>query len=104
VPRYVSELRGDLTNPATGATTGVTVVSLSVSGARLEGSALPDTGQSCELKTEYDGKHLVMQGDVVWRTPDGAGFKFSFIDAEMEKLLRRTCASLRLQPPGIVPQ
>src|SRR5437879_2855813 len=49
VPRYLSGLRGLLSNLATGATTNVTLVNLSVSGARLEGSAPPDAGQTCEL-------------------------------------------------------
>lgn len=102
VPRYLTELPGHLSNPAIG-TTGVTLVSLSVSGARLEGSALPDTGQDCELQTECEGKQLVLCGSVVWRTKEGAGVKFASVDAEMDKLLRRTCANLRLQPPGPLP-
>jgi hypothetical protein len=100
VPRYVTELGGHVSNPATGTTTGVTLVSLSVSGARVEGSALPDTGQVCELHTECEGKQLVLRGSVVWRTKEGAGVKFESVDAEMDKLLRRTCANLMLQPPG----
>ncbi len=104
VPRYLSELRGHLSNPATGATTSVTLVNLSVSGARLEGSAFPDAGQTCELRTECDGKQLVLHCSVVWKTKEQAAVKFSSVDKEMDKLLRRTCANLRLQPPGPLPQ
>ena len=100
VPRYLAELEGHLSNPATGTTTGVMLVSLSVSGARVQGSALPETGQVCELRTECEGRQLMLRGNVVWRTPEGAGVKFESVEAEIDKLLRRTCANLRLQPPG----
>ncbi|MHB8654117.1 MAG: PilZ domain-containing protein [Terriglobia bacterium] len=100
VPRYLTELPGHLANPATGTTTGVTLVSLSVTGARLEGSALPDTGQACELQAECESGQLLLRGNVVWRTKDGAGVRFESVDEEMDKRLRRTCANLRLQPPG----
>ena len=103
VPRYLSELKGNLLNPATGAATSVALISISVSGACLEGSELPDAGQICELQTECDGKELVLRGSVVWKTKVQAGMKFSSVDAETDKLLRRTCASLRLQPPGPLP-
>lgn len=103
VPRYLSELRGHLSNPATGATTSVTLNILSVSGVRLEGSTLPDAGQPCELQTEWDGNQLVLRGSVVWRTKELAGVKFSSVDEETGKLLRRICAHLWLQPPGPVP-
>lgn len=99
VPRYLSELRGHLSNPATGATTSVTLVSLSVSGARVEGSGLPDAGQTCELQTEWDGNQLVFRGNVVWKTKEGAGVKFLSIDEDTTKLLRRICSNLRLQLP-----
>ena len=103
VPRYHSGLRGHLSNPATGATTSVTLDILSVSGARLAGSALPDAGQTCELQTEWGGKQLVLRGSVVWKTKERAGVKFSSVDEETRNLLRRTCANLRLQPPGPLP-
>lgn len=102
-PRYLTELPGHLSNPAIGTTTGVTLVSLSVTGARLEGSALPDIGQVCELQTECESGQLLLRGSVVWRTQEGAGVRFESVDEEMDKRLRRTCANLRLQPPGAVP-
>lgn len=99
-PRYVSELRGHLSNPGTAATTRVTVVSLSISGASLQGSPLPDTGQSCDLQTEWEGRELVLPCNVVWKTKEHAGVRFSSVDEETGKLLRRTLANLRLEPPG----
>lgn len=103
VPRYLSELRGHLLNAATGATTSVTLHNLSVSGARLEGSGLPNAGQTFELQTEWDGKQLVLRGSVVWKGKELAGVKFSPVDEETAKLLRRVCANLWLQPPGTMP-
>ncbi|HEV2349752.1 MAG TPA: PilZ domain-containing protein [Terriglobia bacterium] len=100
VPRYVSELRGCLLNPATDATTHVTVVSLSILGASLQGSPLPDNGQTCELQTEWEGNPFVLRCDVVWKTQEQAGVRFRSVDEETGKLLRRTCTNLRLQPPG----
>jgi PilZ domain len=103
VPRYMSELKGYLSNPATDAATSVTVVSLSISGASLQGSPLPDTGQTCELQTEWDGNPFVVRCDVVWKTNDQAGVRFQSVDEETGKVLRRTCANLRLQPLGRIP-
>lgn len=100
VPRYVSELRGYLSNPTTGATINVTLVSLSISGASLHGSPLPDAGQTCELQTEWDGRQMMILCNVVWKTKEQAGVRFSPLDEETGKLLRRTCANLRLEPPG----
>jgi PilZ domain len=103
-PRYVSELRGYLSNLATSATTSVIVDSLSISGASLHGSHLPDPGQACELQTEWDGNPFVLRCNVVWKTEARAGVRFSSVDEEAAKLLRRTCANLRLQPPGLPPR
>jgi hypothetical protein len=104
LPRYVSDLRGHLLNPATGATASVTLVDLSVSGARLEGSELPDAGQTCELQTEWEGKRLVIRGEVVWKGKGQMGLKFSSLDEETEKLVRRICANSWLVPPATVPR
>lgn len=100
VPRYLCELSGHLLNPDTGATIRVTLTILSVSGTCLQGSALPDTGQTCEVQSEWDGQQLDLSGCVVWKTKELAGVKFSSVDQEMEKLLRRICRNLRLQPAG----
>jgi hypothetical protein len=101
VPRYVSELRGHLSVPGTDATIGVTVVSLSVSGASLQGSPLPNVGQACELQTDWNGRPILLPCKVVWKTKDEAGLSFATVEEETGKLLRRTLANLRLQPPGI---
>jgi hypothetical protein len=103
LPRYASELRGRLSNLATGATTNVTLVDISVSGGHLEGPGLPDVGQTCELDTEWEGMRLVLRGHVVWKAKEHVGVRFSSLDEETEKLLRRICANLRLLPPTPMP-
>jgi len=103
VPRYVSELRARLSNLDTGATSSVTLVSLSVLGGCLEGPQLPEPGQKCELDTEWEGKCLLVQGDVVWKGRERAGLKFVSLDEAAQKLLREICANLRLQPMAPMP-
>lgn len=102
-PRYMSELKGNLSSPSTEATTSVTVDSLSISGASLHGSPLPGTGQTCELQAEWEGNPFVVRCEVVWKTNGQAGVRFHSVDEQTVKALRRTCANLRLQPPGRIP-
>lgn len=103
VPRYVSELRARVSNLATGATSSVALVTLSVLGGCLEGPQLPEAGQKCELDTEWESKRLLIQGDVVWKGREQAGVKFASLPEAAEKLLRQICASLRLQPLAPLP-
>jgi hypothetical protein len=103
VPRYISELRARVSNLATGATSSVTLVTLSVLGGCLEGPQLPEAGQKCELDTEWEGKGLLIQGDVVWKGREQAGVKFASLPEAAEKLLREICANLRLQPMAPMP-
>ncbi|MGE5327280.1 MAG: PilZ domain-containing protein [Deltaproteobacteria bacterium] len=100
LPRYISELRGDVRDSATGKSADVSLVDLSVSGARLEGNVLPDAGQTCQLHTEWEGRDLVLRGEVAWKTRKQIGMKFSSLDDETMRQLRRICASLHLAPPG----
>jgi len=102
-PRYVCELPGLLSNPATGATGEVRFVDLSVSGGRVEGPELPDAGQTCEVHTEWEGERLVLHGSVAWKVKDLAGIRFSSLDEAAENLLRRICASSRLIPRAVLP-
>jgi len=103
VPRYNSELPAHLSNPATGVASSGTVVNLSVSGGCLEGRGLPEAGQKYELHTEWQGKRLLLRGDVVWKGKEQVGVKFSSLDKGTENLLRRICSNLRLQPLGALP-
>jgi hypothetical protein len=105
VPRYISELPALLLLPATGTTSSVTVISLSILGGCLEGPRLPAIGQKCEVSTLWKGRPLRIQGDVVWKV-DGkrAGLKFVSLDEEAEKILRQICANLRLQPSAPLPR
>ena len=96
-------MRARLANPATGATSSVTLVTLSVLGGCLEGPGLPEAGQKCELNTEWKGKRLLIQGDVVWKGKERVGVKFASLDEGAEKLLREICANLTLQPLAPLP-
>jgi PilZ domain len=101
LPRYISELRGDVLNSATGASAEVSLVDLSVSGARVEGAGLPDAGQTCQLHTEWEGRHLVLPGEVAWKSRKQVGVKFSNLDEETTRQLRQICADLHIAPPGL---
>ena len=104
VPRYVSELRAGITNPATGATAKVKLLTLSVLGGCLEGKGLPESGEKCELNTEWNGQPLRLPADVVWKSKgERVGLKFASLDPATEQLLRQVCSNLRLQPFAPLP-
>lgn len=100
LPRYVCELRGLLSIPATGGSVKVTVVDLSISGGRVEGAGLPAAGQTCGLEVEWEGRHLALQIKIAWKEKDQAGVEFSSLDDAAEKLLKQICANSRLLPPA----
>jgi hypothetical protein len=103
LPRYVCELRGHILNLATGVSAEVALVDLSVAGARLEGTGLPDAGQTCQLHAEWEGRQLVVGGEVVWISREQVGMRFSSLDEETAKLVRQICANLNLVPPALHP-
>jgi hypothetical protein len=104
VPRYVSELRASVLNSATRAATDVSLITLSVLGGCLEGEDLPEPGQDCEVRTEWEGRPLELPGKVVWKAKGRrAGILFEKLDDSAEKLLRQICANLRLQPLAPLP-
>ena len=98
VPRYASELRGHVSNAATGATSNVTLVDLSIAGGRLEGPGLPDAGQVRVLHSEREGRSFRLHCQFVWKRNQQAGVKFTLLDKGTEELLRSICANLRLLP------
>lgn len=99
VPRYVSDLRARLLDPATGTTLRVKLITLSVLGGCVEGTGLPAAGLRWELETEWEGKPLRLHGDIVWNNKQKCvGLKFAPLDADTERVLRQVCANLRLQP------
>jgi len=105
LPRYLSKLPAQLSNPATGATSSVTLVNLSVSGGCLEGLGLPEAGQKCAFHAEWEGERVLLRGDVVWKGKAQVGVKFSSLDEETENLLRQICSHLRLKPlAGLPPE
>lgn len=104
VPRYVSELPASISSTATGGSTEVALITLSVLGGCLEGHSLPETGQSCELTTEWEGHPLKVRGQVVWKSQRGqAGITFTIPDKDAEKLLRQILSNLRLKPMAAPP-
>ncbi len=103
LPRYVCELPAQLFTPATEVPATVTLLDLSISGCRVEGSKVPDKGQTCELQTEWEGRGLVLRGEVVWKGKEEAGIAFSSLDGDTMKQLRRICANARLVPPAPLP-
>jgi PilZ domain len=103
VPRYISELRASLSHPASGTTSSVALITLSILGGCLEGEGLPEPVQNCEVDSEWDGRPLRLPGQVVWKIKKRAGVKFDPLDEATEKLLRQVCANLRLQPLAPLP-
>jgi PilZ domain len=104
VPRYISELRASVSNPASGAASDVSLTTLSILGGCLEGAGLPEPGQNCEVVADWDGRPLRLPGKVVWKSKGKrAGVKFDSLDPETEKMLRQVCANLRLQPLAPLP-
>ncbi len=99
VPRYVSQLRARLADPATGTASPVRLITLSVLGGCLEGSGLPAAGQKYEVSTEWEGKPLRLLAEIVWNHKGAqVGLKFAALDQDTENLLRRVCSNLRIQP------
>jgi hypothetical protein len=104
VPRYVSELQTRISNPTTGTSSDVALVTLSVLGGCIEGSALPEPGQPCELTTDWEGRPLKIQGRIVWKSQRGqAGIVFELPDKDAEKLLRQILSNLRIKPMESIP-
>ena len=104
MPRYVSELRASVSNPATGKSSNVALITLSVLGGCLEGAGLPAPGQNCEIVADWDGRELRLPGQIIWKFKDKrAGIKFDHLEPETERMLRQVCANLRLQPLAPLP-
>ncbi len=98
LPRYVSALPAHIPNPATGATSSGTLITLSIAGGCIKGLELPEAGQKCELYTDWENKRVLLRGNVVWKRKECVGVKFSPLDEETQNLLRRICSDLRLEP------
>jgi len=104
VPRYVSDLPARVSVPTTGASSNVTLITLSVFGGCVEGSELPESGQECQVSTEWEGRPLRLPGRVVWKSKEGRlGVRFASLDEEAEKSLRQVCTNLWLQPMAPLP-
>ncbi len=102
-PRYVGGFPAHLSNPATGESSSITLTTLSVFGGCLKGQTIPEVGTKCELHTEWQGKKLIVPGEIVWKIQEQAGVKFLSLDEGSNKLLRQICGDLRLQPLAPIP-
>ena len=99
VPRYIAEFQAQVSQPPGAPPQSVTLVNLSVSGCSLEGAGSLIAGQHCELTFEWEGQQFRAEATVTWKSSKGeAGLKFLYVSPTDQELLRRICATLRLQP------
>ena len=99
VPRYLTETRGQLTQPGNPDVVSVTVVTISVQGCCVKGGGLPNIGSQCLLTIPWQGRQIRAHGKVAWKQPNGlAGLRFESVDQESADNLRGLCTTLRIQP------
>ncbi len=99
VPRYITETRGQLTQPGNPDVVTVNVVTISVQGCCVKGMGIPNAGSMCLLTIFWQGRHIRVHAKVAWKQPSGqAGLKFESVDQESADSLRGLCATLRVQP------
>jgi hypothetical protein len=106
VPRYISALKGQLTEGRSEAGSGVKILTLSISGACVEGVGRLKRGEKCELKIDWS-QAVRVDADVVWKDKrNRAGLKFLPMDQDAEMRLKEICSTLKLeplQPPQVLP-
>ena len=99
VPRYIAEFHAQASQPPGAPPQSVTLVNLSMSGCSLEGAASLIAGQYCEIAFEQEGRQFRAEATVTWKSSQGeVGLKFLYASPTDLELLRKTCATLRLQP------
>ncbi len=105
VPRYLSELKAQVHQPSTGSRFAVTVVTLSVKGACIEGAGALNKAQKSQLSIDWRGKQFRADAEPTWISKEGrAGLKFVSLEKENEGVLREICATLQLQPLTPLPE
>jgi hypothetical protein len=105
VPRYLSGLNANVLQPANNFPLNVTVVTLSIRGARVEGAATLNPPQKCQLSIDWQGKQVRIDAEVIWKNKEGrAGLRFLTMDKESELHLRDICTTLQLQPLAKLPE
>ena len=99
VPRYIAEFRAQASQPPGAPPQSVTLVNLSMSGCSLEGADSLKAGQHCEVSFEQEGHQFRAEAAVTWKSSEGeAGLRFLYISPADQEVLRKICATLRLQP------
>lgn len=99
VPRYIAEFHGEVAQPPGAPSQSVTVANLSVSGCSLDGAGSLKTGHHCEITFEREGLLFRAEATVTWKSTTGeAGLKFLYVSPADQEVLKKVCATLRLQP------
>ncbi len=99
VPRYICDLNAEVRQPGSDSRLNATVIILSVKGCCIEGVGPLDRGQRCELTTEWCGRDLRAEAEVVWKNPRGqAGCRFVSVSDDAMHVIREILAGLPLQP------
>ena len=100
VPRCQFGVRGTLHPARRRASTNVTVWNISTLGCELDQAEGPSVGKNCELYFDWQGTHMGLEAEVVWKDAEGRmGLRFLSLDKESQKRLKALCATLRAQPP-----
>lgn len=103
VPRYLAEVSAHISHAENDAGSKVIVEILSVQGACVRGTDLPEAGRKCRLTLEWQNERIEAEGEVAWKSHQGmAGLKSFSLDEKSLESLRELLATLRLQPliPG----
>lgn len=99
VPRYIAEFGGQVSQPPGAPPQSTRLVNLSISGCSLEGAEGLKPGQHCEISFEREGQEFRAEAAVTWKSSKGeAGLKFLYVSPAHQELLKKICATLRLQP------
>ena len=103
VPRYLAEVSAQISHTQTDSGSKVIVEILSVQGACVRGSDIPEAGRKCRLTLEWQNERIQAEAEVAWKSHQGlAGLKFLSLDEQSSATLRELLATMRLQPliPG----
>jgi hypothetical protein len=99
LPRYIAEFDAAVAQPPGAPPQSVTLVNLSMSGCSVEGGGSLMAGQHCEITFEREGQQFRAEATVTWKSSQGeVGMKFIYASPTDLELLRKICATLRLQP------
>jgi len=105
VPRYYFHGDAHLIFPQNGHSTQISLNTLSVRGCRGEAKEVPDIGQKCEVRLQWEGKEFQAEAEIMWKNSNGQiGLRFLAMDEAHLKLLRNLCSELQVQPLTVLRQ